>query len=313
MSILVTGASGFVGGTLVRRLVGEGKEVHLLLRTGSNRQRLEGLRGLHIHDADLRDAERVNRVVSEVRPRTIYHCAVYGGFSSQNDTTAIFDTNLRGTINLLQACQRVGFDLFVNTGSSSEYGMQDHPMREDDSALPLGDYGVAKCAATMYCRSEALLKGLPVVTLRLFSPYGPWDDQRRFIPYLIRSLSTGEIPRLSTPLSVRDYVYIDDVLELYKVVTESDIMPGEVYNAGSGQQHSLGEVVANIHRIIGGPEPVWGQEPPHRQEPEKWVADMSKSVAAFGWRPSYSLEEGLQRTVEWFRSAHHFPSGVQKT
>lgn len=306
MSILVTGASGFVGGALVRRLTGEGKEVHLLLRRDSSRLRLEGLSGLYFHDADLRDAERVAGVVAEIRPRVIYHCAVYGGFASQQDTPAIFATNLTGTIHLLQACERVGFDLFVNSGSSSEYGMKNRPMREEDLADPRGDYGVAKCAATMFCRSEALLKGMPVVTLRLFSPYGPWDDRRRFIPYLIRSLAAGEVPRLSAPGSVRDYIFIDDVLDLYGAVTNAAVTPGEVYNAGSGRQHTIGEVAELLHRIIGGPEPVWGEEP-RRPEPEMWVADISKAAACLGWQPSVTVEEGLRRTVEWFCAAHEFP------
>lgn len=212
-----------------------------------------------------------------------------------------------GTVHLLQACERVGFDLFINTGSSSEYGIKERPMREDDPALPLGDYGVAKCAAAMFCRSEAVLKGLPVVTLRLFSPYGPWDDQRRLIPYLIRSLSAGETPRLSTPGSVRDFIFIDDVLDLYESVAGSAVVPGGIFNAGSGRQHTIGEVAGILHRIIGGPEPAWGEERPQRPEPETWVADISKTVSGFGWQPSRSLENGLERTVEWFRGAGRFP------
>ncbi|MDO9308819.1 MAG: NAD-dependent epimerase/dehydratase family protein [Deltaproteobacteria bacterium] len=307
MSILVSGASGFVGGALVRRLAGEGKEVHLVLRSGSSRQRLEGLSGICVHEADLRDADRVRAVVSEVRPRTIYHCAVYGGFASQSDTSAIFETNLTGTINLLQACERVGFELFVNAGSSSEYGIKNHPMREADPAHPIGDYGVAKCAATMFCRSEALLKGLPVVTLRLFSPYGPWDDQRRFIPYLIRCLTAGDSPCISTPDSVRDYIFIDDVLDLYRAVSEASVTPGEVYNAGSGRQHTIGEVAEIIRRITGGPELVWGGARPSRPEPKIWEADISKTSADFGWRPSIGFEEGIRRTFEWFHGTHSFP------
>jgi nucleoside-diphosphate-sugar epimerase len=293
-----------VGAALARRLVGEGKDVHLLLRSSSSRRQLEGLSGLRIHEVDVRDADRVDTVVSEIRPQVIYHCAVYGGFSSQNDLAAIYDTNLRGTINLLKSCERVGFDLFVNTGSSSEYGIKSHPMREDELAEPLGDYGVAKCAATMFCRSEARLKGLPVVTLRLFSPYGPWDDPKRLIPYLIRCLSTGEIPRLTTPRSVRDYIYIDDVLDLYCSLKDSAVIPGEVYNVGSGHQHTIGEVAEKIHSITGGPEPTWGEEQPHRPEPEMWVADISKTTADLGWKPLRSLEKGLRRTIEWFHSAH---------
>jgi nucleoside-diphosphate-sugar epimerase len=106
---------------------------------------------------------------------------------------------------------------------------------------------------------------------------------------------------------VRDYLHIDDLLDLYKVVTDSTVTPGEVYNVGSGHQHSIGEVADILHRIIGGPQPVWGQEQLHRPEPQMWEADISKTTARFGWHPARNLEEGLRSTVEWFQNAHQFP------
>lgn len=303
MTTLVTGATGFVGGALTRRLVELGREVHILTRAESDTWRLAGIEDRVVrHVVDLSDAATLDRVVAEVKPQVVYHLATYGGFASQRDTDAIFAANLTGTINLLRACEKVGFDCFVNTGSSSEYGTKKEPMREGDIPEPLGDYGVSKVAASLHCRSEALQKGLPVVTLRLFSPYGPWDDPKRFIPYLLATLLRGETPRLSTPYSVRDWVYIDDVLDLYLKTDELAKCRGEIINVGSGSQSSLGEVVALAERLAGtGARAAWGGVASQRVEPTCWVADIGKAKALLDWEPQTGLAEGLEKTVDWMR------------
>jgi nucleoside-diphosphate-sugar epimerase len=162
---------------------------------------------------------------------------------------------------------------------------------------------VAKAAASMYCRSEALLKGLPVVTLRIFSPYGPWDDPSRFVPAVATALLRGKSPVLSSATSVRDYIFIEEIIDLYLLLIAGPVQPGAIYNAGSGQQRTLGEVAACLTGIIGnGVEPEWGARPLLRPEPASWVADMSAVAAAFGWQPSVSLQQGLGLTVNWLRN-----------
>lgn len=303
MTTLVTGATGFVGGALTRRLVELGREVHILTRAQSDTWRLAGIEDRVVrHVVDLADAATLERVVAEVKPRIVYHLATYGGFASQRDSDAIFAANLTGTRNLLRACEKVGFSCFVNTGSSSEYGTKTEPMRESDVPEPVGDYGVSKVAAALHCRSEALQKGLPVATLRLFSPYGPWDDPKRFIPYLLAALLRGEAPRLSTPHSVRDWVYIDDVLDLYLRTDELAILRGDIINVGSGRQSSLGEVVALAEQLTGSAtRAVWGGVAAQRVEPTCWVADVAKAKALLGWEPRTGLAEGLEKTVGWMR------------
>jgi nucleoside-diphosphate-sugar epimerase len=303
MRYLVTGATGFVGGALARRLVAMGREVHVFVRRGSDSWRLNDLaNGVIRHEVDLRDALAVEQSISLIRPTVVYHLATYGGFASQHDTEAIFAANLTGTMNLLRACEKVGFDLFVNTGSSSEYGTKSAPMRESDLPEPIGDYGVSKVAATLFCRSEALQRGLPVVTLRLFSPYGPWDDPKRFIPYLIGSLLKGQSPRVSTPQSVRDWIYIDDVLDLYLRTDALRRLSGEVINVGSGVQSSLGEVAELAQGVVGtGVQVAWGAVASTRSEPASWVSDIGKAREQLGWQPTTSLTAGLERTVCWMR------------
>lgn len=302
MKILVTGATGFVGSCLARRLAELKFDVHIFTRSNSDKWRIAGMSGqVHSHQVDLRSADMVEQAVGQIRPKVICHLAAYGGFSFQKDTSAILECNLMGTVNLVRACEKIQFDCFINTGSSSEYGIKKGPMNEDDILLPVGDYGVSKAAATIFCRSRALEKGLPISTLRLFSPYGPWDDSKRFIPYVIKSLLRRESPQLSTPKSVRDFIYIDDVLDVFLKVIKAPLAPGAVLNVGTGAQRSLGDVASIISENIGrGVKPAWGKAI-SRPEPDFWLADTGKAAKELGWRPSISLRAGLGKTIEWFR------------
>ncbi len=302
MKALVTGISGFVGSCLSRRLLQEGHEVHSFTRNSSDLWRLVDIQGeISGHSVDLRDAEGVGRAVEEIRPQLVYHCAAHGGFAGQLDTAAIFQSNLLGTVNLLKACERTGFDYFVNTGSSSEYGSKSGPMGEEDVLEPLGDYGVSKAAATLFCQSEGRNKQLPIVTLRLFSPFGPWDDPKRLIPYVIKSFLRSETPKLSTPGSVRDYIFIGDILDAYFAVIKQPFF-GEIFNIGSGVQHSLGEVISTIKSVLKNEsEPIWGAVGKQRPEPELWVAKIEKAREKFNWKPSTALRPGLEQTTTWMK------------
>jgi len=303
MRVLVTGATGFVGACLTRRLVEAGHEVHILVRRESNRWRIAEIAPqLGQHEVDLRNSAAVEAAVTAARPEIIYHLATYGGFPFQKDTLAILESNFLGTVNLLRACEKVGFDCFVNTGSSSEYGMKSRPMREDDLLEPVGDYAVAKSAATLYCRSEAVQKDLPVITLRLFSPYGPWDDPKRLIPYVIKSLLRGEPLRLAKPDSVRDFVYIEDVLDIYLALVKKPLPAGAIFNVGSGSQHTIDEVVTMLSAMLGqGQSPSWGAQETQRPEPQTWRADLCKINDTLPGKPATSIQEGLKKTVDWLR------------
>jgi len=302
MKVLVTGATGFVGACLTRRLVETGYDVHIFSRQASDKWRISDLLGqVTNHELDLRNNTAVEKAVAKISPLIVCHLAAYGGFAFQNDTPAIIGSNFIGLVNLLRACEKVGFDCFVNTGSSSEYGKKPGPIKETDILEPVGDYGVSKAAAALFCQSEAA-KGLPIITLRLFSPYGPWDDPKRLIPYVIKSLLRQKAPGLSSPKSVRDYIFIDDVLELYLKVIKKPPGPGDIFNAGSGIQHSIEEVAAVLREIIrDAPTPEWGVVEHRQPEPETWVADINKIKKNLDWEPSTSLRNGLEKTVAWFR------------
>src|SRR5687768_6893501 len=151
--VLITGAAGFIGANLARRMIRDGHQTHLVVSPRGTPWRLEELRGQALlHRLDLTDGERVRQTVEAVRPDWVFHLAAHGAYSWQTDTQAIFQTNLMGTIHLVEACQAVGIEAMVNTGSSSEYGWKDHAPAEDEWLEPNSSYAVSKAAATQYCR-----------------------------------------------------------------------------------------------------------------------------------------------------------------
>src|SRR5574341_2110821 len=154
--VIVTGATGFVGANLTRRLLRDGYRIDLLVRPGFSPWRIEDIRNdVQLHRIDLENAEDLERVVESIRPDWIFHLAAHGAYPSQTDLRRMVQTNINGTINLAEACLKVGFESFVNTGSSSEYGFKHHPPSESECLEPNSYYAVSKAAATLFCRYAA--------------------------------------------------------------------------------------------------------------------------------------------------------------
>jgi nucleoside-diphosphate-sugar epimerase len=303
--VIVTGATGFVGANLARRLVADGHEVHLLVRRGCNSWRIRDIYSqVSLHETDLTDGDALAGVVREIRPEWIFHLAVYGAYSWQKDLHQMVRTNIAGTINLVEACLKTGFASFVNTGTSSEYGYKDHPPCENACLEPNSHYAVTKASATMYCRYTGQSRGMHIPTLRLYSVYGPFEDPGRLIPTLVREGLTGQLPPLVNPGAMHDFVFIEDVVEAYLLAAgKAGQESGVVYNVGTGRQTSLGEIVACARRIMKiDVEPRWGSMPDRRWDTGNWVADSQKIRKELGWRPKYNLEQGLSSVVEWFQS-----------
>jgi len=313
--VLITGATGFVGANLVRMVLKQGSEVYIITRKESDKWRIDDVLGEIAEyntdfNIDLLDCDKLKRIIRRIRPDIIYHTATYGGRPGPKDAIKIVQTNLIGTINLIKACQKFGFDLFVNTGSSSEYGIKERAMQEGDLLEPVNDYGISKSAATQYCRAVARNKGLPIVTLRLFSPYASYEQSTRLIPSVILSCLRRKKPKISSPYFVRDFVYIQDVLDAYAKLSEVPDLGGEVFNIGSGKQCMVGDVANMIIELSGYcTELETGMPQGWPNEPKKWEADISKANDILGWMPKYSMEKGLAETIRWFEKNINIYSG----
>jgi nucleoside-diphosphate-sugar epimerase len=303
-TVLITGSTGFVGANLTRHLIKLGIKPHVFLRKESNVWRIKDkMSGLVVHYCDLQAQDETNSLIKDIRPQIVFHTAAYGGSPAQSDAGKMVKVNYLGTVALLNACREAEFELFVNTGSSSEYGPKDKAMRENDKLGPINEYGATKAAATLYCQAIAKKEGRPIVTLRLFSPFGPWEDISRLVPAVIASCLKGKDPEVSSPRPVRDFVFIEDVVEAYiKAAENKDKISGEIINIARGRQESVGRVLELAIKLTGANvSPAWNKVVNPRVEPKAWRADISKAQRVLDWSPEHNLKEGLTRTVAWFR------------
>ena len=304
-TILITGVTGFVGSCLARHLIKNNfSNVNTIIRENSNRWRIRDIEDkLKIYKCDLLENLKLLKIISEIKPEVIFHLATHGSFTkTQNDAKQIYKTNLFGLINLLSACAKVDFELFVNTGSSSEYGKKSRPMEETDLLEPYNDYGISKASATLYCQNFSLKNKLQIVTLRLFSPYGYYDDKQRLIPYLILSCLNYDVPIILKPTAVRDYIFIEDVIDSYIKTMDLKNIYGQIFNVGSGKQYIIKEVVEkiiNLFKIDVEPELYCNND--LDDESPVWISNNQKTNEALGWYPINSLDQGLEKSIDWFK------------
>lgn len=299
---LITGASGFVGANLARRLLRDGHETHVLLRPTHQSWRLDEIASdLHAYPVDLTDHEQIRETVRRIRPDQVFHLAAYGAYSSQTGFARMVDVNVRGTASLLDACTEV--EAFVYTGSSSEYGYKDHPPREDELVEPNSHYAITKAAATHYCQYTARTAGVNAIVVRLYSIYGPYQEPTGLIPTLIACGLRGTLPPLVSPTTARDFVYVDDAVDGLISLTRKPSRPGAVYNLCTGTQTSLASVVETARKLMGiTAEPVWSSMERRSWDTDIWVGSPATMQNEVGWRATVDFAAGLQRTIDWCRS-----------
>jgi len=301
--IIITGATGFVGANLARKLLAEGNQVHILVRPDYSPWRIQTIRGdLNIHEVEFLDKPKLETVVAKIQPDWVFHLAASGAYSWQTDLTQMVQTNVLGAINLVEACLKTGFDTFINTGSSSEYGFKTAAPTETEWLEPNSHYAVTKASATLFCRHTAQSRNLRLFTLRLYSVFGAYEEPKRLMPTLIRYGLMGKFPPLVNPDTARDYVYIDDVVDAYLLAaTKPNQESGAVYNIGSGVQTSLREVVQVVRQVFNiTQEPEWGSMPQRLWDTNCWVANNQKAQDELGWRPRFTFEQGFRKMVAWF-------------
>lgn len=300
--VALTGGTGFVGANLARRLLGDGHEVHLLLRPGHTPWRIRDiLNDVRQHVMDLTDVRSLSETIKQISPEWVFHLATHGAYPWQTDIEQIVRTNIIGTINVVEACLEAGCGRIIHTGSSSEYGFKDHAPAETERLEPNSVYAVAKASATLYCRYIAERRDAHITTLRLYSVFGPYENPERLVPTLIRCGLRREWPPLADPETARDFVYVEDVCDACLLAAQvSTSEHGAVYNVGTGRQTTLRDATNLAKRVFKvEPEPRWRTLPARSWDTAVWQADNHKIVEELGWRPRHSFEEGFLKTVAW--------------
>jgi nucleoside-diphosphate-sugar epimerase len=301
---LITGAHGFVGANLCRRLLADGEDVHALVRPGADCWRLQEIRAeLPVHEVELRDGSAVSHALDAVRPEWLFHLAAHGAYSWQTDLEAVFATNAFASAQLLELACRRGFGAFVQAGSSSEYGFKDHAPAELEWIEPNSAYAVSKAAATHYARATARARDAHIVTLRLYSAYGPWEEPKRLMPTLVTFGLQGRLPALVDPLTARDFVFVEDVCDAFvRAAATPGLDRGTVLNVGTGTQTSLAELVELVRKELSvAQEPQWSTMAPRAWDTSVWVGDCRRIVEQLGWRPRTTLSDGVKAMIGWLR------------
>ena len=300
---LVTGAGGFVGANLVRRLIAGGADVHAILRPSTDPWRLSGIRDrITIHGVSLTDRDGVLRSVREVRPGVIFHLAKHRGDPATLDYRAAYDANLHATMYLLEASKDLPLERFVHAGSSLEYDLARSPLKESDAPAPRTVHGVTKAAASMLCQQVARRFDVPAVVLRFFTVYGPWEGPARFVPRVMLAAIDGAPLAITRDRVCHDWIFVDDVVDAcLRSVTAASVI-GEIFNVATGRSTANQDLVDQVERLAGSAiARATTPFPPRPWDTERWVADVTKSRELLGWTATTGLAGGLERTLEWFR------------
>jgi CDP-glucose 4,6-dehydratase len=309
---LVTGGDGLVGAWLVKALLERGERV-VVIRRGVRAQSTLALLGLaesvEIVHGDICDDGFVARVLDVHDIDSVFHLAAQTlvGDANRAPQTA-FETNIRGSWLVLEACRRHEVERVLVASTDKAYGLQPElPYREEHALIPRFPYDVSKAACDMIARSYGHTFGLPVAVTRLANVYGPGElHSSRLVPEAVCAALTGERPIVRSDGSPeRDFLYAEDAARAYLAVWGAlgdGQGAGEAFNAGGGRPHRVLDVIELICRLAGAPvaPEVRGDGVPHGELDRQWL-DSSKLRALTGWRPLVTLEEGLQRTIEWYR------------
>jgi len=291
-TVLVTGAAGFIGSRLCRRLNELGALVH-----GVSRRQRKGGDVFKWWQAELDDEIATRRLVKSVAPNIIFHLAgfVYGKRDIEFVLPAL-RSNLLSTVNLLISATETGCPKVVLTGSLEE--------AEGDvaTATPSSPYAAGKGAASAYARMFHALYGTPVVTARVFMVYGPnQKDHTKLVPYVTLSLLRGQLPQLMSGTREVDWIYVDDVIDAYLALASRRGIEGETVDIGSGKLTSVRRIVGHLADIVRPPtQPGFGSVDDRPFERVR-VANVEHAYDLIGWKPKTTLVEGLKQTVDWYR------------
>jgi len=310
--VLITGAAGFIGSHLTETLAAEGRQVRAMVHYNfqSNWGWLETLapslmENVEVFPADICDPFAVRKAVEGCD--TVFHLASLIAIPYSYLAPASYvETNVKGALNLLQACLEEGVERLVHTSTSETYGSAQYvPIDEEHPLVGQSPYSASKIAADKLAESFHLSFDLPVATIRPFNTFGPRQSARAVIPTIITQALTGaETIRLGALHPIRDLNFVADTVSGFLAVARTDAAVGTVTNIGRGEGISVGDLARLILELCGSEARIESEEErlrPDRSEVQQLVCGNQKARELLGWSPRYSLRQGLEMTVEWMR------------
>lgn len=301
--ILILGASGFIGANLFFSLSQIRSDVFGCSSDIKNSWRLKKREWGNIENIDITNYQELEKFIGKIKPKTIFNLSAYDGQDDKENTERVHFVNYIGTLNVLRNLSAVNCLAFVSAGSSSEYGMNGAAPKERDELMPNSDYAVSKIGASYLVKYYGKIVGLPVMHLRLYSIFGPWDRRGRFIPILVSKCSDNQWPNFAEKEISHDFVYIDDCTNAFvkaALCLYNKWGFGEAINIASGTKTTLGNLAKTAKRVFGiAQEPQFGTIPNKVWDILDWYGNPKLAFELLGWHHRTSLEKGLRLLFEW--------------
>jgi UDP-glucose 4-epimerase len=296
-TVLVTGATGFLGKNLIIQLLEMGTEIYVLARDCAKLPK-----GLNCIQADLSTVD-ISKIFDHFNKLDVVFHLAAAGVKGQDDNT-IFDVNTTKSLQLLTKASECGVKTFIAAGTYFEFGDQQSPITESAVIRPKSVYAASKAAFSLLATEVTKNLQLSSIILRIFQMYGPHEDHQRLIPTIIQKLLCNENVPLTAGDQLRDFVYVDDVVDAFLIAGVHKMAPGTSLklNIGSGTSLSVRQVAQHIHRLIDGKgKLLFGAIRQRENAIHCAIADSTQAKSILGWTSQHSIEEGLKKTIEWMK------------
>lgn len=300
--IVIFGAGGFIGANLFRAIIRYRQDMYAVTSKPFIPWRLDDCDTSKILHCNITRRQELEQLFQQYRFQTIFDLAAYGAYAKQADTRLIHETNYIGLLNLLETASQYAIRAFVHAGSSSEYGLNAAGPAEDAPLMPNSHYAVTKAAAAQMIAFYGVIKEMPVLNLRYYSIYGPYEEPDRLIPQLITKGLSGTYPPLVQPDISRDFVYVDDAILATLKAANADFTQtrGKSFNIAGNQKTTIRDIALTIKDIFQlSTDPEWGDFPNRKWDLKEWYGNAGRAQDLLQWKNQTSLKEGLQHTLNW--------------
>jgi len=308
--IVIFGAGGFIGANLLRAVLSCRSDCYGITHQRYIPWRLIDIDPKNILRCDITNESDVEKLFAQQAFKTIFFFAAHGSYARQNDSKLIYETNVSGLLHVIEAAARKGFSALVHAGSSSEYGWNCQAPKEDSKLLPNSHYAVSKVTASYMIQYLAKKQTLPLINLRMYSVYGPWEEPDRLIPTLIQQGLKKKFPPFVDPEISRDFVYVDDAVEAAVLSASRGVeaAPGASINVASGTPTTIRELAQMARTSFGiSEEPHWSSMPNRTWDLQRWFGNPGMARDLLGWTSRTTLKEGLEKTTAWFKGRSGLP------
>lgn len=302
--IIIFGAGGFIGINLLNRILLYRKDVFGISHDRKKNWRFlkSSVPAKNLIDCDITNSEALHTLLQKIKPQTIFNLAAYGAYAKQTDYKKIYATNTLSTVNIIEELKKQKFSAYVHAGSQSEYGLNAKGPREDKELIPNSHYAVSKVSNYYLLKYYGKVEKLPVVHLRLYSAYGPWEEPDRLMPILISKARSGLLPSFVNPKISRDFVYVDDIINAFILVAKkmNKKIYGEAYNVASGKKTTIRQLALLTKKLFSlHVSPVFSSMEKRNWDLIDWYGNGKKIQKILGWKAKYSLNDGLKLTAKW--------------